>query len=263
MLGCDFMKLTAAEVLHEALVPRNATSLARKAQLYADAMETSRKIFTVLESVCRENGVMLRYPEWRAGGGSDSIMNWCEALFDQMHSDKIGRISYDGSHATYNWYEVKKESGILNHSLTRLKSTHTILNPKARRLPVGFDVPAKAKRILAQIESEDVLCRACRVVQGMLVGEKQEVSDKWKERTTTGKALDMTKAFAVQTAQVIGDGIVGMAAVAGEVAIAAGSVALAAGGVALASVVAVPMMAAAAVDPAIVIGDVVFFGWKD
>ena len=257
MLNCEMVGMKAADALYESLVPRAATSARRQANLYADAFEESHRVFEVMKYCCAECGVTIQEPPWRAGGGSESIKQWCESLFDQMHGDKIGRITFDGNHATYNWYEVQKQSGILSHSLMRHKWTHTILEPKLRRLPVGFVVPAKAQRMLDRIESVEVLRKSCRVVQGMLVGEKQEVSDRWTERTAAGRALDITKAFAVQTAQMIGDGIVGMAPVAGSIAMTVGSVAMAVGKL------PAEMVTTALSDPAIVCGDVVFFGWKD
>lgn len=241
---------TAAKTLWTYLVPREAVRLERQAKQYADAGEVAHQIFLVMEYLCMLCGLKITEPHWVAGGNDDTIMQWCVQLFDQMHSDKIGRITYEGEHATYSWYEVKTSAGILNNSLSRLKWTHTILHPKARKLPVNFPVPAKAQLMLDRIESIDVLRRSCRVVQGMLVGKTDEVSANWTERTAAGRALDSTKSFAVKHGKTIGMGVAGMAATAGIVALAMAKA-------------AAPMVAVAAADPAIVVGDIVFFGWEN
>lgn len=239
---------TAAESLYTLLIPRTATSLTRKATQYADAMNTAHEVFGVLQYLCSECGVTIEEPHWRAGGTDDSIKEWCDAVFDQMHGDKIGRVKFEGDHAICTCYEVQKERGILNHALTRVKTTHMVLKPKLRKLPVSFDVPPKAQRMLDQIERVEVLRRSCRVLEGLLVGESEDVTDKWTERSAAGKKLDATGNWIKGNALNIGAGA--SAAIMGIGGIMEGIAAHSA-----------PLAAVAVADPAVLLGNVCFYSW--
>ncbi len=237
---------TAAQALASMLTPRPASSITRRAQQYADAGQSADRIFAILSQICQECHVTLSKPRWKPGGTDQDIFTWCTKLCDQMHSDKIGRVRVEGNRAIYSWYEVRKESGILNHKFTRERSTHMIENVKWRKLPVSFDVPPKAARILSLIESNDELTRACRVVEGFLIGQ-QTSETKWNEPTAISRAAIGLKDFIAGNAKVLAIGALGTAA-----AIASGIVETAGS-----------MIATAAADPAIVLGDIVFFGWKE
>ena len=247
--------MTAAEALFANLMPRTATRMERQAFQYVEAGKAAHELFKGLHYLCAECGLALEEPAWTAGDIEDGIKKWCDAVCDQMHADKIGRLTLEGEHATYSWYDVKKSSTLLDVNLTRLKATHKILHPKFRKIPVSFAVPPKAKRMLNCIESIDPLRRSCRVVQGMLIGESEDVLNSWTERTAAGKALDTTVDAGKKAMQMIKKGI-------GSAANMGGTLMDKAAKATHSSLQA--LTAVAAGDPAIVLGsDIVFFGWKD
>lgn len=242
--------VSAAEALAKVLTPKPSISPVLRAMRYAEMGEEAHVIFGLLKAICSEMHVVLEEPDWPVAGTDADVLAWCTQITDQMHSDHIGRISVDGRKARYSWYEVKKAPGILSHSLTRLKFTHEIIDARFLRMSGDVDLPPKAQRIHDLLCQSPELEQACRIVTGFLIGEGSEVTSRWTERSAAGKAFDATKGLLKsQSSNIL-----------------AGLGAVLTAGAATAAIVAAktaPMAAVAAADPALVLGDIIFYGWKD
>lgn len=239
--------ITAEESITTYLMPREAEGLSLRAKRHAEAGQKAHEVYKVLRDVCGEFGLTIEEPNWQAGGNPEDVELWCKQLIGQMHSDKIGRITYEEEHADFFWFEECTKKGILNNEVTKVKKHHRVVNPRLIKIPVPFDVPPKARRILNKLESVEPLRRACRVVTGNLVGHGERKVGAHFERTALGKGLDSIWSFTKDAAVVTG-----------YLALAAVAVPVAAGVVAAGS-----LKSAFMADPAIVCGDLVFYGWKD
>ncbi len=177
--------------------------------------------------------------------------DWATELKNSLvNAACIGHIEYSPGHATYCFYEKRKKFGLLQHQLRRVRTTHEITKPRLHRLPAASVAkPRKAERIIKTLQQCPALEKNCRVVTGFLLSKKQETSKQWTEDTLLKKGLVAGKA----TAKVVAKGLGYTAAAAGVVA--AGTAMLLA-----APLVAIPVALA---DPAIVIGDLVIWGWCD
>lgn len=176
---------------------------------------------------------------------------WAERVANKLFSDTVGQVTQEDDIAMVTFYETERDRGFVNREIRRIKHTHRVHRPKFRKLPATYiKVPPKGQVILAKLEAAG-LKRHVRILTGQLIGEQVVVDKRHTERTQLGKGLD--KFNAVSRAAAKGVAIAAGAVGAGALAVVASPLVLAGGA----------MSAIAAGDPAICIGNTVFFAWVD
>ena len=212
-------------------------------------------LFELLKTICKPMKVDLQLPEMGVLPGNLSAtrcfdwiaadnLRFAEAIVEQMHSDKVGRVEHTGDDSlVYRFYEVGTDRGWLEHTHTRVGTEHTILRPRYVRMPAdGVEMPPKAADMVRLIMGCDhKVAKNFSVITGMLAAKDSATTEVWKEDSRLKQIIKS------RTTQIIGGiAALGAAAVAGASALASS-----AGPVAM-----------AVADPAITLGNVCFFGWE-
>jgi hypothetical protein len=234
-------------------------SARRDYRSYSEAARRAREIFPVLRSICGELGCELVEPafpalspsvseERRSEAMDRTVSNWCAAIERQMRSDRIGRLAVLGNDAVqFTFFEVHTQRGLWTHKFNRTKFTQELVDARAYPLPADHvPQPAKAKRIVRQLASVPELARFCRIVAGMQVSRASGIQDRWRDDTALARGVKGAARFVTTNAAAAG------------VAVGTATTASLA---ALAKHVQAAAQAVAKADPAIVLGDVVFYGW--
>jgi len=114
---------------------------------------------------------------------------------------------------------------------------HEVYKPKFRQLPVAIAIPYRGKQVIKAL-CEAGLKREIRVVTGDLIGESHTVDREWMERTRFGKTVDSIASTSKALARSAQEGVSSVSRGAADI------------------------VRTFATDPAIIVGDVVFFMWK-
>jgi hypothetical protein len=139
-----------------------------------------------------------------------------------------------------------RDCGILRNTIRRMVHQHDLVKARQHKLPAPDVVMPKRAQQILRLVPEAVLPQV-RIVTGRLVQKDEREDSSREELTWLGQALEGGKRKARQAADAAVAGI----AAAGKAVADATSSALSSANRAI-----------AVADPAIVIGDVCFYGWE-
>lgn len=185
-------------------------------------------------------------------------------LCEQLTEDKFGRIwELPNGNIRMNCFKTEKKRGLLSNTFTRTMHTHELFGRtfKMQRMPYTGWMPKDVVSIQDNICKSPMLRNAARMATGFLVAVGEDVVDVTREDNAVAKAgkAAWSKTVAGARAAVAGARTAAAGVAAGAAAVAAG-VSAAASSVASAGGA---MVATAAVDPGLIIGDVVLTLFKE
>lgn len=179
----------------------------------------------------------LSYPEAveELRGGLTSAVSKLAAF---ARATKVGRIEWISEEACrFSFNELRTIRGLLAQTIVRTSHTHELVQARVHRLPANeIPKPPAAKLLLSMMGAP--LREATRVVTGMLVVKGEVATEKLREPTALGRGVEK-----------IGMGVRTLAAKGKAAASGVGS--------------ALRGVQVALSDPAIVVGDLVLYGWED
>ena len=243
---------TARDCIADMFKVKGSNQRIRMQARFVRTTKMRERVVELLDDLCSGMHVKITQPEMgvlppslSAHASIDWIerdnLRFADELIAQMASDKVGRVVWTGDHSLqYSFHEVSQNNGLWTNKLERMTTKHDLINPRANRMPAdGIDMPRKAQKMINRIMREDhQITRHFAVYTGQLAAKQSGVSETWTEDGVVKKIATSTAAKAT------------------------GAAALAAGGLAALFSTLGPIAAVAVVDPAIVLGDVCFFGWE-
>lgn len=162
---------------------------------------------------------------------------WAVSMENQLPGPQVGTVTAVPQGVLCTFYKNETSHGIFNHRKRTVRHAHLIAKPKWRRVPYFGNVPRDEQKIIDQL-SEAGLQRSIRIITGQLIRFKEDVVQRWSERSGFGKFVDEFKHEST--------------AIASDIASGAAKV-----GSALS---AIPTAIA---DPVITVGTLTFGGWID
>lgn len=250
---------SAVDCLQDMLKVRTSNARSAMQKRFVKIGRKRREVFNLFEQFCRPMEVRLNYPSTLnlpaglsasecAAWIDESNLAWANHLVEQMASDKVGRVVYTGDDSlNYRFYEVEKRRGIWNNNLARTATEHSVVNARYIPFPAaGIEMPRKAEVMRDLIvKASPEVSRHFAVITGMLAEKRSYVADQWQEDTAFKRVVTSTT---TKTIAAIGAGVAGLAVLGSALAGAVGTTGA--------------VVATAVADPAIVFGDIAFFGWE-
>ncbi|MBB3208912.1 hypothetical protein FHS27_004746 [Rhodopirellula rubra] len=163
----------------------------RKAHRFNAMFETkARKINETLSTVLEVDIPPPDLPTIR--GVDDLVANadlWSSMLERTLLANDCGTLTLREHDAIATFFETEKKLGVMNHRFDRVKHTHRLVNYRMRYKESVSDIPRKGRKILAALE-EVGLGRDVRILTGDLVEEDLQTVKSWSERSAIGSTVD-------------------------------------------------------------------------
>lgn len=236
----------------EPKLKRNSHLFARYAEATERFDELANGIATILK---RHQGYSVLPPKLRPAGAEIASASYDDALVAlrarlksgigelgrAIRSTKVGRIRWMGEDACqFRFDELRSVRGILTRTHIRTAHTHDLVRARVHRLPASeLPKPQIAKEILAMMP--ETLCRATRIVTGMLVLKDEGETERLIEKTPLGRGISAL----------------------GGAARSAGAMTAAAASQVANAFTRKPALQVALKDPAIIVGEFVLYGWEN
>lgn len=186
----------AQKMLANYIDPR-ITSL-QSAHLHRKAEERADQTFGVIKTV---TDLPIQKPVYR------NAQQFSEELVSQLFGERVGRLDYVNGQIVAHWFEKHRQRGLMQHDWRLERHEHTLIRTRFKHLPYTGCMPKRAQEIHDAICSVPALMRSCRVLEGTVVGLKEDVVERWKEDTALKVALDNTKRRVSEAAQGVRRGV--------------------------------------------------------
>lgn len=219
---------------------------------YHDALVRWQSLTSDLATILATQRCPISTPTIEPAGASIASLSYAEAteelrrglrsafakLAASARATKVGRVEWMSEDACrFSFNDVRTIRGLLAHTIVRTSHTHELVRTRVHRLPANeIPKPHAAKVLLSKMG--EPLREATRVVTGMLVVKGEEATEKLREATALGRGVEK-----------ISMGVRMLAAKGKAAAAGVGK--------------AVSGLQVALSDPAIVVGDLVLYGWED
>ncbi|MBB02105.1 MAG: hypothetical protein CMJ47_05610 [Planctomyces sp.] len=184
-------ELEPAETMLANYIDPRITSL-RSAHMHRKAEERADQTYQVIKTV---TDLPIQKPAYH------SAEQFSEDLVSQLFGGRVGRLEYVNGQIVAHWFEKHRKRGLMQHDWRLERHEHTLTRTRFKHLPYTGCMPKRAQEIHDAICSVPALMRSCRVLEGTVVGLKEDVVERWKEDTALKVALDNTKRRVGEAAQ--------------------------------------------------------------
>ncbi|WP_417851108.1 hypothetical protein [Thalassoglobus sp.] len=190
-------ELSPAQTMLAHFIDPRITSI-RSAHLHRKAEERAEQTFGVIKTV---TDLPIQKPVYR------NAEQFSEELVSQLFGERVGRLDYVNGQIVAHWFEKHRKRGLMQHDWRLERHEHTLTRTRFKHLPYTGCMPRRAQEIHDAICSVPALMRSCRVLEGTVVGLKEDVVERWKEDTAFKVALDNAKQRVGEAAQGVRRGV--------------------------------------------------------
>ncbi|MEL7499781.1 MAG: hypothetical protein AAFN77_19415 [Planctomycetota bacterium] len=206
----EILSWSANDILNKILFPANPTENTERWEETTRQQELRQSIFGIFSKLSFPMNLRLSMPSYDRSISDSTFFEdtlflnqeWVGNLLSQMKHDSIGTYDFLGEREiVYTFYEDEGDDDddfdlgeFFESKKKRVKHTHTVVDADIRQLPCdGIQLNPKAKWMISEIMKVKKLRKYFGMITGVLIETEEQITKRWTEETELRNALKVIR----------------------------------------------------------------------